>query len=82
MIYFDENHEWKDITWFKGFSPDLHSNFGMFKGNLVGMGGELGSSINLQSSGILKQTMKEKEVWVVPTMGDLEWDGPGKVGIG
>ena len=35
----DEHHRWNVIMWFWGHSLALPSNFGMFDGSLVGMGG-------------------------------------------
>jgi hypothetical protein len=43
MMYFNENHKWKDVMWFEGCSPEFPSNLGLSKGNLVGIGGYLGS---------------------------------------
>ena len=44
--YFNELYEhqrWKVVTWSPGSSLGLASNFGMFEGNFVGIGGQCGS---------------------------------------
>ena len=35
----EEHHKWKVVMWAPGSSPTLPSNFGIFEGNLVGIGG-------------------------------------------
>jgi hypothetical protein len=45
MMEFDEQHKWKEITWFEGYSPDFPSNLGMSEGNLVN-GGPVGIMVN------------------------------------
>ena len=53
---FEEHHRWNVMTWVLGSLLDFPSNLGMLKGNLVGIGGQMGecligSLINLDKSG-------------------------------
>jgi hypothetical protein len=43
MMILEEHHRWKEIMWLVGSSVGFPPNFGMSKGNLVGMLGQVGS---------------------------------------
>ena len=55
----EEHHKWKVIRWLVGSSPGFPSNFGISKGNLVGILGQvasckMGSFVSLFKSGMLR----------------------------
>jgi hypothetical protein len=59
MMLFEEHHKWKVITWLAGSSPGFSSNFGICKGSLVGILGQVGSCkmglfASLVKSGMLR----------------------------
>jgi hypothetical protein len=59
MMFFEDNHKWKVMTWLAGSSPDFPSNFGIFEGSLVGILGHvrscrMGSFMILVKSGMLR----------------------------
>jgi hypothetical protein len=59
MMLFEENHKWKVIKWLAGCSPGFPLNFGMPKGNLVGILGQvasckMGSFMSSIKSGMLR----------------------------
>jgi hypothetical protein len=76
MMLFEDHHKWKVITWLVGSSPIFPSNFGMSKGNFVGILGQvasckMGSFVSLFESGMLRDAKYDIGIFgegLVPTI--------------
>jgi hypothetical protein len=67
MILFEYHHKWKVINWLVGSSPGFPSNFGISKGILVGILGQvgpckMGSFVSLVKSGMLSDA--KYGIWI------------------
>jgi hypothetical protein len=68
MMFFEEHHKWKVITWLVGSSLGFPSNLGMSEGNLVGILGQvasckMGSFMSLVKSGMLRDVKYGKGIF-------------------